>query len=113
MHREADHTTVSHAPLPSLDRVLEILRAHSSTMHAKGVQRLWVFGSVARQEATAESDVDLMVDIDPDKMRSLVAFASLEADLSDWLGVPVELAERDCLRTAIRAEAERDAIEVF
>ena len=42
------------------DRVLQILTAHLQTLKSLGVKSLAIFGSVARDEATPESDVDLL-----------------------------------------------------
>ena len=43
-----------------LDRVLDVLRGRSDELRARGILRAWVFGSVARREDHAASDVDLV-----------------------------------------------------
>ena len=43
------------------DEVLSVLTAHQSELEGFGVQSLRLFGSVAREEAAADSDVDLLV----------------------------------------------------
>jgi hypothetical protein len=45
--------------------VLAIMNDHAAVLRALGARRLGVFGSVARGEATAESDVDVYVEFDP------------------------------------------------
>src|SRR3954471_4199449 len=58
----ADHERSS----PDLADVLRRLRAHAPDLHRRGVEHLWVFGSVARGEATRDSDVDLVVAFAPE-----------------------------------------------
>ena len=55
-----------------------------------------VFGSVARDEADVSSDLDLLVDFEPD--RSLVDLSGLLLDLEELLGVSVDVIETGALR---------------
>jgi predicted nucleotidyltransferase len=73
----------------------------------------WVFGSVARGDANPGSDIDLLADLDPMMPLSLVGLASLHAELSELLAAPVDLAEREVLRPAVRQTAERDAVKAW
>ena len=67
-----------------------------------------VFGSVARGEDTSDSDVDLLVDVEPGV--GLFTVGQLEYQLSEILGCNVDLATSESLRPAVRLEAERDAV---
>ena len=51
----------------SLSEALQILKAHEAELRRRGVTRAAVFGSVARGEAGASSDVDILIDLDPGK----------------------------------------------
>ena len=64
------------------DSILEITRRH-------GMLSLKVFGSVARNEALAASDIDLLVELEPS--RSLLDLIAIEQDLSDYLRIPVQV----------------------
>lgn len=75
---------------------------------SQGVTRLRLFGSTARDEARADSDVDLLVDFDP--MPGL-RFFIIEQELSERLGAKVELVTEPALAPDIRAAALRDAVD--
>ncbi len=47
------------------NEVLAVLKAHEAELRARGVARVALFGSLARGEARPDSDVDLVVEIDP------------------------------------------------
>ena len=100
-----------HAPF--LGSVLGQLRAQRPMLERRGVTGLWVFGSVARGDATAESDIDLLVEFDSHAPVSLVGLASLRAELSDRLDAAVDLVERSALSQAARHSADREAVRVF
>ena len=72
------------------DEVLQILRDNLPALRAQyGVTRLALFGSTARGEAGADSDVDLLVELE----RPLgFAFVGLATELEEQLGHPVDLA---------------------
>ena len=86
----------------------EILRVAAE----HGARNVRIFGSVARGEAKAASDVDLLVDMDPG--RSLLDLGGLLMDLQDILGCPVDVAtEKGLAKTNPRrgAKRSRGAIE--
>ena len=62
----------------------------------RGASNLRIFGSVARGDNDAESDVDFLVDFEAS--RSLVDVAGLILDLQEILGVPVDVVEASTLR---------------
>jgi predicted nucleotidyltransferase len=83
--------------------LLAIARAH-------GARNVRVFGSTARGEARFDSDIDLLVDLDPG--RTLLDLVALRRELSEVLAKPVDVATREMLRDAALIEAERDAIPI-
>lgn len=76
-----------------------------------GVRDLWLFGSYVRAEQDGESDLDILVTFDNPHL-TLLEFIQLEYELSDLLGVKVDLVERDTLKPDIgkRILAEAKAI---
>lgn len=76
--------------------ILEILAAHSQQLSGYGVNRIGLFGSYVRNEAKADSDIDLLVDISKDK-KTFSNFLSLNYYLEDLLGKKVELVTTQSL----------------
>lgn len=99
---------------PELAAVLGALRAGAPELRRRGVRDLWVVGPVARGEARPGSGVDLVAEFEAGARVSLVGLASLGAELSDLLGAPVGLIERNALRSAAaRDAAERDGVRAL
>ena len=73
-----------------------------------GATNVRVFGSVARGEATEQSDIDLLVEFD--STTSLIDHIGLIQDLEDLLGCRVDVVSESGLKDAIRARILRDAI---
>lgn len=82
-------------------------------LRAAGVHALYLFGSVGRGDAAAESDIDLLFEAEPHRRFSLLDQAQLQVDLSEKLQRPVDFIERRSLSTAIRVRAEAEMIRVF
>ena len=56
--------------------MLQRLREHEADLRDKGVDALWVFGSVARGDARPDSDIHLLIDFAPDAELSLLTLAA-------------------------------------
>jgi len=90
---------------------LTILVTHQSTLKDFGVKSLILFGSVARNEARPDSDVDLLVEFD--RPVGLFAFVRLKRYLEEILGTAVDLGTPDSLKPYLREPVFREAIRAF
>jgi len=81
-----------------LDRkyILQLLFDHRKQLASFGVEQIGLFGSFARDEATEDSDVDLLVDLQQDK-KKFRNFMSLNYYLEELMGRKVELVTRQSL----------------
>lgn len=94
----------------SLDELLQAKREDILRIATKyGAYNVRVFGSVARGEADSESDVDLLVDMEPG--RSLFDLGGLLMDLQDLLGCNVDVVTEDGLRDRIRKRVLKEALD--
>ena len=92
------------------DEVLNVLRARKATFTQRfGVTELALFGSFARDQATEDSDVDILVRFDgPATSEAYFRVHYLE----DLLGRPIDLTTNQQLRVEIRPYVERGAVNV-
>jgi len=98
---------------PNLSRFRRVLRRHLPKLRETyGVRSLWLFGSYVRGEARQRSDLDVLVEFDDLSRLSLFEFIGLENELSDWLGVRVDLVEKGGLKPAIGQNVLREAVAV-
>jgi predicted nucleotidyltransferase len=74
----------------------------------RGARNVRVFGSVARGEDAAGSDVDLLVDLD--EGVGLVTLAGLERELTELLGTRVDVVPAGTLKPAVRPQVLAEAI---
>jgi len=94
--------------------VLEKLRAHEAELRAAGIVHLRLFGSVARGDNGAESDVDLLANLDPERKLTLIGVVGLENKLTDTLNAKVHLTiGGEHLRPRLMKNVERDAEIAF
>ena len=81
-------------------------------MKRLGVERLYLFGSTARGEATDESDVDLFFDYEKGKL-GLFELMDVKEYAASILGRKTDIMTRDSLHKMLRQNIEASAVRVF
>lgn len=102
--RPADQTS------PRRDDVLRQLSEHRDELHSYRVRSLFLFGSVARDGAGPDSDIDFLVEFD--RPAGYLTLFGLKHYLEDLLGRSVDLGTRDSLRDDLRPSVTGDLIRV-
>lgn len=102
-----------HFFLMNCDEVISALRAHEPELRAAGVVRLSLFGSVARGEAGAASDIDLLAAFDDAHELSLLDVIEVENRLTELLGSRVDLIEEGTLRPRVRERVKQEVVRAF
>ena len=93
------------------EEVLGLLREHKETLTQRfGVVELALFGSVARDRAEEESDVDILVRFEGPATSK--RYFGVQFYIEDLLGRPVDLVTAKALRKELRPFVEREAIDV-
>ncbi|MHA6693583.1 nucleotidyltransferase family protein [Homoserinimonas sp. A520] len=69
-----------------------------------------LFGSVARGDAETDSDVDVLVDLEPGGGNALLRIAGIGEEFSQILGVRVDVVSESLMREPVSASAHRDAV---
>jgi predicted nucleotidyltransferase len=93
------------------EEALAILNNHRDNLKEFGVRSLMLFGSVARNEAQADSDVDLLVEFE--RPVGLFTFVRLKRYLESALGCSVDLGTPDSLRPYLQEPIMREAVRAF
>jgi len=94
-----------------LEEIMAALREHLPELRERyKVHSLGVFGSWVRGEQRPRSDLDLLVEFDD--APSLFGFVGLEQELSDLLGLKVDLVMRSALKPRIGKHILREVIQI-
>lgn len=92
------------------DIISSLKKIKGEVVKEYSVKTLGVFGSVARNEQTGRSDIDLLVEFS--RPVGFVTFMRLEQFLSERLGKPVDLVTADSLKPVIRQDVLAEVIYV-
>jgi uncharacterized protein len=95
------------------ERVIATLRAHRTELHRRGVRHAALFGSIARDEGKHASDIDILIELDPQAPVGLFEYVGITQYLADLFSVRVDVANRNSLKPLVRPNIERDAIYAF
>jgi hypothetical protein len=95
------------------DEAIAQLKEMEPAIRARGVRSLYLFGSHARDEAGADSDVDVFVDKDSSKRFGFDEFMDIYLLLRDRFGDRIDYGTREGFNPQLLAEIEREAVRVF
>ena len=89
------------------------LKNRAAAIRALGATSLYLFGSMARDEARSQSDLDVFIDYDPKSRFNAFDLVGIKQYLEDELKVPVDVTTRDGLHPMLKAKIERSAMRIF
>jgi predicted nucleotidyltransferase len=95
------------------NQIVERLRLNADALRQRGALSLYLFGSIARDDAGAGSDLDLFIDYDPASRFSLIDLVGIRQFLEEEMARPIDITTRDSLHPMLRDEIERSALRVF
>ncbi len=91
------------------ETILDFLRTHREELSAMGVVKIGLFGSYARGEQRADSDIDFLVTMSSPSFKN---FMDVWHFLEDHLEHEIDLGEEDYLREELRPQVMRDVVYV-
>jgi hypothetical protein len=97
----------------TLEKALGILRANEAMLRARGVVHAAIFGSVARGDAHASSDVDVLVELDPQARLGIYDYVRIKLDLADLMKEHVDMVDRAALKAIVKESVLREKIDAF
>lgn len=96
----------------SQDELKRRILAMRPDLQARGVSHVALFGSRARGDARQNSDVDLMIEVENPRF-SLIDLVGVEQDLSEHLGLPVQVTMRRSLSERLARNTLNERVELF
>lgn len=93
--------------------ILDVLRRSEAALRAKGVRHAGLFGSTARGEAGPDSDIDIMIDLDPDLPLSVWQYVAIKLFIEDMFEGSVDVVDRNSLKPYVKPNAIADLIDAF
>ena len=96
-----------------LQEALSRLREHEAELRRRGVVHAAVFGSVSRGDARTDSDVDVLIELDPECSIDLFDYTDLAMYIEEMFEEDVDVANKNTLRPRLREDILKDAINAF
>jgi uncharacterized protein len=94
-------------------KALETLRRSEQALRERGVMHAALFGSVARGDNRSNSDIDIMIEIDPNARMTVFDYVDLKDYIAGLFNEPVDVVNREGLKPYVRPAATSDAIYAF
>jgi len=92
---------------------LATLRRHEADLRTLGIRHAGVFGSVARGNNRSDSDLDIIIDIEPEAHVTLFDYVGLKEYIAGLFEGAVDVVSRDALKPHVRPAVTADAIYAF
>lgn len=97
----------------NLANVLVTLKEHEAELQSLGVLHASVFGSIARGQARPESDVDVLIDLDPARPIGVFEYTRLKLYINELLGGVGDIVNRRKLKPLLRDNILRESVNAF
>jgi predicted nucleotidyltransferase len=95
------------------DEIIAKLRPAIPALRTEGVTKLAIFGSRARGDARPDSDLDVLVEVDPQAAFSLLNLVGVEHIVHDATGLRVQASLRRSMDERMASRIADDLVEVF
>jgi uncharacterized protein len=95
------------------EEILARLRENETALRARGVSHAAVFGSRARGDNRPDSDIDIMIDVDPAAGIGVYEYVAIKDYIAELFDRSVDVVSREGLKPYVRPAATADAIYAF
>lgn len=95
------------------DEIIGKLKEREADLRAQGVAHAALFGSVARGDDRPDSDIDILVDLDPAIVVTIFDYVGVKDFIAEMFDRPVDVVSGESLKPCLRPRATADAIYAF
>jgi uncharacterized protein len=95
------------------EQVIATLKSHETELRHRGVMHAALFGSVARGNNRPDSDIDIMIEVNPEAHVTVFDYVGLKEYIAGLFAAPVDVVDRDGLKPYVRPAATLDALYAF
>ena len=93
--------------------IIDRLRQNEAALRARGVSHAALFGSRARGDNRPDSDIDILVEFDPDARVTIFDYVAIKEYIADLFEQPVDVINREALKPHLKQSSLQDAIYAF
>jgi predicted nucleotidyltransferase len=93
--------------------ILSKLRANEAALRSRGVSHAALFGSRARGDNRPDSDIDIMIEVDPKAGIGVFEYVALKDYIASLFDGPVDVVSREGLKPYVKPAVTTDAIYAF
>lgn len=97
----------------SRNHALRILRQHEAELRAQGIRRAGIFGSVSRGEARADSDLDVLIELDRADRLNVFEFVGIKRAVAKLFPGRVDVVNAAALKPGVGRSLRRDLVYAF
>jgi len=95
------------------EEIIAAIRGNSEAIKAEGVTRLALFGSRVRGDNRPDSDIDVLIEVEPDASFSILNLIGVEHIIQDATGLPTQATMRRSMPRRFAQRIADDILEVF
>ena len=95
------------------EEIIATIRNNAAALRAEGVTKLAIFGSRVRGDNRPDSDIDVLVEVEPDASFSLLNLIGVEHIIGDATGLPAQATMRRSIPPRFAERIADDIVEFF
>ena len=93
--------------------IIARLKENEATLRSRGVSHAALFGSRARGDNRPDSDIDIMIEIDPEAHLGVWGYVGLKEYIAALFDGPVDVVDREALKSYVAPAATADSVYAF